>query len=291
MLRFKLGVMICFLWVGLVSAQHTLAFYNDVMVNATDGKHRVEAAKIFTQTFLEELKKQGSFEKSFSELKWISNKWDNDKTFRVFTWQVEDENGMFHQYGAIQKKDGAVFELKDKTLYEPDIEYSVLSPDQWLGMLYYNMVETKTEKGKAWLLFGYDGGDGKSRLKLVDVLSFDKTGKPVFGAELFLISNGKRPDAKTRVGVSYSALANVNFNYNAEEEMIIHDYVVSRMGIDPQGGSARIPDGTYSGYKWDGKYWKLIDQLPTQTTAPGDIFFQPKKEEGPKKDLFGRKAE
>ncbi|MFN8319060.1 MAG: hypothetical protein U0V54_06500 [Saprospiraceae bacterium] len=272
-------------------AQHSLAFYNDVMVNASDGRHRVEAAKVFTQSFLEELRKSGSYQQSFSELKWISGKADADRSFRIFTWQVEDEKGKFQQYGAIQKKDGTVYELKDKTAFEPDMEYAQLQPDQWLGALYYNMIETKTEKGKAWLLFGYDGGDGKNRLKVVDVLSFDKEGKPVFGAELFLISDGKRPDAKTRVGLRYSSLANVNFNYNAAEEMIIHDYVVARMGIDPEGNAALVPDGTYTGYKWDGRYWKKIEQLPTQTTAPGDIFFQPKKEEGPKKDLFGRPKE
>ena len=32
-------------------AQHSLAFYNDVMVNASDGRHRVEAAKVFTNPF------------------------------------------------------------------------------------------------------------------------------------------------------------------------------------------------------------------------------------------------
>lgn len=264
-------------------AQHSLAFYNDVMVNASDGRHRVEAAKVFTQSFLQELRKSGSYQQSFSELKWISAKADADHSFRIFTWQVEDEKGKFQQFGAIQKKDGTVYELKDKAQYEADMEYAVLDADQWLGALYYNIVETRTEKGKAWLLFGYDGGDGKNRLKLVDVLSFDGTGKPVFGAELFLISDGKRPDAKTRVGLRYSTLANVNFNYNAAEEMIIHDYVVARMGIDPEGNAALVPDGTYTGYKWDGRYWKKIEQLPTQTTAPGDIFFQPKKRRGTQK--------
>lgn len=290
-LRIKFILLLCIFSGVMARAQHSLAFYNDVMVNASDGRHRVEAAKVFTQSFLEELRKNGSYLQSFSELKWISAKSDADHNFRIFTWQVEDEKGKFQQFGAIQKRDGTVYELKDKTQYEADMEYAVLEADQWLGALYYNMVETKTEKGKAWLLFGYDGGDGKNRLKVVDVLSFDERGKPVFGAELFLISEGKRPDAKTRVGLRYSTLANVNFNYNAAEDMIIHDYVVARMGIDPEGNAALVPDGTYTGYRWDGRYWKKIEQLPTQTTAPGDIFFQPKKEEGPKKDLFGRTKE
>ncbi|MBK8111963.1 MAG: hypothetical protein IPK46_17385 [Saprospiraceae bacterium] len=289
-MKYFLVLIGCFFFIA-AQGQHTLAFYNDVMVNAMDGKHRAEAAKTFNSEFINELKKPGSFDNGFVELKWVSQKSDKDRSFRIFTWQVEDEKGKFSQYGVIQHKDGKVFVLADKSVYEPDMDYAVMGPDQWLGALYYNIIETKTEKGKAWLLFGYDGGDGKNRMKVVDVLSFSKEGVPVFGAELFLVGEGKRPDLKTRIGLPYSALANVNFNYSVEQEMIVHDFIVARMGIDPSGDVARVPDGTYTGYKWDGKYWKKIDQLATVEMAPTDIFFQPKKEEGPKKDLFGRKKE
>lgn len=289
-MKFLLVLIGCFFFT-VAQGQHTLAFYNDVMVNAVDGKHRVEAARVFNNGFVEELKEPGSFDNGFAELKWISQKSDKDRSFRIFTWQVEDEKGKFSQYGVVQQKDGKVFVLTDRSVYEPDMDYAVMGPDQWLGALYYNIIETKVGEGKAWLLFGYDGGDGKNRMKVVDVLTFNKEGLPSFGAELFLVGEGRRPDLKTRIGLPYSALANVNFNFNVEQDMIVHDYVVARMGIDPSGDVARVPDGTYTGYKWDGKYWKMIEKLEVVETAPQDIFFQPKKEEGPKKDLFGRKKE
>ena len=81
-----------YLWVFIGSfffiaaqGQHTLAFYNDVMVNAMDGKHRAEAAKVFNSEFISELKKSGSFGNAYAELKWVSQKSDKDRKFRIFT--------------------------------------------------------------------------------------------------------------------------------------------------------------------------------------------------------------
>ncbi|MBK8700647.1 MAG: hypothetical protein IPN29_14390 [Saprospiraceae bacterium] len=261
------------------------------MANAMEGKHRVEAAGHFYKSFLAELRQPGSFENSFADLKWVSIKSDAEKRFRIITWQLEDDKRKFSQFGVIQKKNGTIYELKDNTPYDPDMEYAVLGPENWMGALYYHMKETDTPKGKAYLLFGYDGKDANEHVKLLDVLSFDEKGKPVFGAELFLMAEGKRPDVKTRLGLPYSALANVNFNYNEEMGMIVHDFVVARLGIAANGAIARVPDGTYTGYQWDGKYWKRIEQLAHQTTDPEDIFFQPKKEEAVKKDIFGRKKD
>ena len=65
--------------------------------------------------------------------------------------------------------------------------------------------------------------------------------------------------------------------------MIIHDYVVARMGIDPEGNAALVPDGTYTGYKWDGRYWKKNRTAANTDHGTGRYFLSTQKEEGPKK--------
>lgn len=273
----------------LNAQQYDLAFFCDVMANAYEGKNRAIAGNEFNRLFAEELRKSGSFTNPFSDLKWISIKSDAAKTFRIFTWQVRDEKNIHKSYGYIQMQDGGVVELKDNvTAFNKDLEYESMDGSNWYGSMYYNMREFKTDKGNAYLLFGYDGLDDKNRVKIIEVLTFEK-GKPVFGADLFKIKDGARPDLKFRILVEYSALANVNCNYNEGMEMIVHDYVVNRMGIAEDGGPAKIPDGTYVGYKWDGKYWNYIEQLANQVSNPEDIFYQPKAKEEVKKDLFGRK--
>jgi hypothetical protein len=273
----------------LNAQQYDLTFLCDVMVNAYEGKHRVVAGNEFNRLFEEELKKSGSFANPFSELKWVSIKSDVAQTFRIFTWQIRDEKNIHKSYGFIQMKNGGLFELNDNvTAINKDLEYESMDANNWLGCMYYNMREFKTDKGNAFLLFGYDGLDDKNRLKIIEVLTFEN-GKPVFGADVFKIKDGARPDLKYRILVDYSALANVNCNYNEGMEMVVHDYVVTRMGISTDGSPAKIPDGTYVGYQWDGKTWNFIEQLAHQVSNPEDIFYQPKAKEEVKKDLFGRK--
>jgi hypothetical protein len=275
--------------VNLLSAQYDISFYCDVMANAYEGKNRVAAGADFKKMFMEELKKEGSFSNKFEDLKWVSFKSDEANTFRIITWQVKNEMNIHQSYGFIQTIKGALFELKDNVAgFDKGFEYEAMDANNWYGCLYYNIREMNTDKGKAYVLFGYDGLDDKNRVKVVDVLTFDK-GKPVFGTELFKISEGSRPDLKFRILLDYSSLANVNCNYNEGMEMIVHDFVISRLGITEDGSPAKIPDGTYVGYKWDGKHWKYIEQLAQQVSNPEDIFYQPKAKESLKRDVFGRK--
>ncbi len=281
--------LVCLVFVVCLKAQHKLVFYCDVMSNAYNAANRVEAGNEFKKLLMDDLKKEGSFNNTYNDLKWVSIKSDKENTFRIITWQIIGENDIAKSYGLIQMKAGNIFNLNDNvTAYTKDLEYEAMDANNWYGSLYYNILETKTDNGKAYLLFGYDNQDKKNKVKIIDVLSFEN-GKPVFGAEIFKIKEGARPDLKSRILVEYSALANVNCNYNEGLDMIVHDFTVSRMGVAEDGGPAKIPDGTYVGYQWDGKYWKYIEQIAHQVSSPTEIFYQPKQTEEVKKDVFGRK--
>jgi hypothetical protein len=280
--------LLTFISLTSLNAQLDMAFYCDVMVNAFEGKNRVEAEKIFNKMFLEDLAKKESYDKAYADLKWISIKTDLEKTFKIFTWQVKDEKNIYLTKGVIQTQNGKLFELKDNVAtYSKEYEYEAMDASNWYGALYYNIMETTTANGKAYLLFGYDGYDDKNRVKVIDVLSFEND-KPIFGSEIFKINDGPRPDLKSRIVVEFSGLANVNCNYSDGMEMIVHDFVVTRAGVSTDGSPAKIPDGTYVGYKWDGKYWNFIPQIAHQISEQGDIFYQPKKNDGPKRDVIGR---
>ena len=82
-----------------------------------------------------------------------------DRSFRIFTWQVEDEKG--NRPKPFQK-DIPVYELKDKTAFEPDMNMAP-TPTRSVGCaLYYNTIETKTEKGAAHCCLIRWGRDGKT---------------------------------------------------------------------------------------------------------------------------------
>lgn len=270
-------------------SQETLAFYCDVMANAYEGENRELAANKFVAMFEKQLAEPNSFEKSYSELKWVSIKYDSIKSFRIMTWQLKNKHNVSSYFGFIQLKDGSVFKLMDKSNPNGDSEYEINHENDWIGALYYNLKEVEVGGKQHYILFGFDGADGVTNYKICDVLTFDGSGKPEFGSELFLIKDGQRPDLKTRIVLQYSSIANVNFNFNEGMNMIVHDYIISRAGISPNEPISRIPDGSYSGYQWDGKYWKFIEKIAHQISDSNEIFYQPKPKEIEKKDIFGKK--
>ncbi len=265
-----------------------MKFYCDAMINATDGNNRVIAGSNFNKLFAEALSKPNSFNENFSDLKWISIKNDANNSFRIFTWQIQNENEIFQSYGYIQTKDGKVYPLNDKiTTVNKDYEYEEMSPDNWFGSLYYNIKEISTKEGPAFLLFGYDGFDSKTRIKVIDVLRF-VNGVPVFGSEIFKMNNESRPDIKQRFVLDYSAVANATCNFNEELGIIMFDFLEMRTGITQDGGPAKIPDGTYCGFKQEGNLFTFIEKLDTQVLSPDDVMMKPKKQSTVKKDILGR---
>ena len=270
----------------MANSQSDLAFYNDVMSNAYEAAHRLKASSVFDSLFSNSLIKEGSFENSYEELKWVSIKYPQDKSFRIITWQVKGNNEVFKYYGYVQKSDGTLFALKDKSAFMSDPEFEQHDPEYWFGALYYNMIEREVDGEKVYFMFGYNGLGPDIQLKVIDELHFED-GKPLFGNESFIESEGnERPTIKNRILVDYSETANVNCNFNEEMNMIVHDYVTPRLGVSPSGRPVKIPDGTYVGYEWKDNNWNRIDRIKNQISTPESIYYQPKEKDN--KDIFGR---
>lgn len=268
-----------------------ITFYCDVMVNAFDAKHRIHAEEKFTSLFEQELSQPASFSKDFKDLKWVSIKRPADNSFRIITWQLKGINDVYAYKGVIQTKEGTLFRLDDHSQEMAGINFEVLNPDDWFGALYYNMIEGGEGADKYYILFGFNGWNEQTHKKVIEVLHFEK-GIPKFGKNIFLTNDIKDGNhAQTRVIIEYDGNANVNCNYNEGMKMIVYDYVTTRAGFGPGEEHKKVPDGTYVAYEPKGSKWQKIDQLATKVQTNEDIFYKPKdKEEGGKKDIFGRPA-
>jgi hypothetical protein len=277
-------------WSGAIIAQSTLSndliFYCDVMANAVLDESRTRANDQFKESFSDFIRSENSFNVNLDTLKWISVKYPEDRSFRVITWQLKENENQYRYFGYIQHSNGQFFELKERMDFDEDVDFELLSSDEWYGALYYNIIERKDANGSFYVLFGYHGQNELQRRKIADVLSFDGR-EPVFGREIFQEKrDGIRPLIRSRLKLDYSSEANVNFNYNPGMNLIVHDYVIPRMDFRRGDRMMLIPDGTYVAYEWDGAYWTKIDMLPVQETSAGEIFYKPKSKDD--KDLFGR---
>jgi len=133
-----------------------LSYHCDVMINAAESRHRVQAMEIFNREFLEVLQIENSFQYSFDSLKWISKMTPEDKTFRIFTWEVKVSEEEYRYFGVLQAQSGKSIWLTDGFQEAEDRADSEFSSDQWLGSVYYNILSTQGKKKEEpyYLLFG-----------------------------------------------------------------------------------------------------------------------------------------
>ncbi|WMX17212.1 MULTISPECIES: hypothetical protein [unclassified Aureispira] len=282
----------------IVEAEAAMSSLMEDILTNKDLKVRQEASEELEALLEKTLTQSGSFEHDFSELKGISLVQPEDKTVRIFTWQLYIDKDHYQYRGFIQTKEGKVYRLQDKSDDMRTVEFSIHKPENWYGALYYNIKAFKSEGQTMYLLFGYDAFDFYNRRKLLDVLYFDNSGRPRFGKTVLEMKDGSGRMRKVkRFVMEYSASVNVSLNYSEEQDMIIYDHLIYGSPIKSAGPS-NVPDGSYSGMKLskDGT-WKYVDKvhkddpaniLVDATSYERIIQNEKEKPKRRKKDLFGR---
>ncbi len=246
----------------LKAAEDTLALLAYAVVNDSIEKERFAACKVLIKQLVQSLKIENSFKYQFDRLQSISILTPPDSSFRIFSWQLYVNDSTYRYYGAIQMNQSALklFPLIDRSAeMEPPPTHDQLAPERWFGALYYNLRQFDTKEGKKYLLFGFDVPDFFSRRKVIDVLSFDKNGNPVFGAPVFQRQPAKIP-AEQRLFFEYAADGSIKVNWDEQYKMVLFDHLIAIPS--PHGrGIAYVTDGSYDGLKLEKGAWKFVSQV------------------------------
>lgn len=274
--------------VDMAKVESNLAYHADVMINAMEVQHRVKACSAFQKDFEAMLATPGSYDYSFDAIKWISRMQSDDQSYKIYTWVVEDEEGISTPYGYVQFEDGTYIQLRDQSNFTADTEYELNDDQSWYGAVYYKVMPLESGMGKTdMLLFGYRQISKFDKIKILDVISVDDSKQITFGKEIFVKEiEDSRDEVRTRLLLTYSSDASVSLNYNESMAMIVHDHLIARMGRLPGQGPTNLPDGSYVGYKQDGDRYLYVDKLFDQVseTAP-----RPQPVLGQKdKNIFGK---
>lgn len=273
----------------LKQMEDTLAILAYAVVNDSIEQERFAACKVLITTLVRALKTENSFYYPFERLKSISIMAPPDSSFRIFTWQLFVNDSTYRYYGTIQmrQKDLKLFPLRDKS-FEMEVPpvYEQLTPENWYGVLYYGIRQFDTREGRKYLLFGYDALDFFQRRKLIDVLSFDKQGSPVFGAPVFQRAQTKPGLKEQRMVFEYSAEASARVNWDEQYKMIIFDHLIPLPSPFGRGMTA-VPDGSYDGLRFEKGNWKFIEKVfnDSQDEVP---FPAPVLEDRKGKDIIGK---
>lgn len=247
-------------------AEDSLKIFARNMIVDPNSSQRFIADSIFIRMLVKSLRTPNSFYYPYDSLETVSRIYAPDSTFRIFSWQYNRDDSYFRQRGAIQMKteDGSLklYPLLDMSEFTDAPQDSVRNPQNWVGAIYYGMVMKTFNNKKYYTLIGFDDNNIKSTRKWIEVLSFDESGKPVFGGPFFSVQGDKVKSAMplARFCLEYKKEGRARMNYDQEMDMIVFDHLISENNT-PEVKSSLIPDGDYEGFKWANGKWVHVNKV------------------------------
>ncbi|MBU0764155.1 MAG: hypothetical protein KJ607_04895, partial [Bacteroidetes bacterium] len=227
--------------------------------------------------FEETLQRDGSFGYPFDSLKWIGRLKSEDGLLRIYTWNLQFTDHSFNYYGFIHyylenKNNYLLWPLTDRSDAITDAENLTLDNDNWFGALYYNIIARKDGNKTLYTLLGWDGNSDLISKKLVDVLTFTRQGKPVFGAPVFITGNKKQK----RVFFRYSSKVSMLLRYDPDEDKIVFDHLAPvRTELNGQY-QFYGPDMTHDAFGFSDGNWNFISDIkltnPKNKHKAGNLF-------------------
>ncbi|MEO6330850.1 MAG: hypothetical protein ABIO55_18085 [Ginsengibacter sp.] len=255
----------------LKKKEDSLKIFSSQIISGITAANRLFADSSFTTMFVRALKIKNSFYYPFDSLLSIAKLTAPDNSFKIFTWQMNVNDELTRQHGAIQinTKDGALklFPLIDKSDNTKNIIDTTGNNFGWIGAVYYDLVEKEALGKKYYTLLGYDENNRNSNKKIVEVLTFND-GSPFFGGKYFSAVNEIFANSGNRFIMEYKKSAGPRLTYDKDLDMIIYEHLISETG-EPQKKYTYIPDGDYEGLQWKDGIWVHIKKVFTQQLKEG----------------------
>lgn len=250
----------------LAQEEDTLSTLADQVQDDITIAERVRSDSMFTRVFVRALKIPHSFYYGFDSLPTITILTPPDSTFRIFTWQYAVDEQVTRQRGAIQMNtpDGhlQLYPLYDQSEYTDAPNDSARGPKNWIGAVYYKIIQKENQGKKYYTLLGFDENGYRSTKKWIDVLTFDENQQPVFGGDYFLFekADSNFVQGSKRFNLEFKKEGRARLNYDADLDLIIYDHLVSENN-EPDKKYTLIPDGDSEGLKWENGAWKHVSKV------------------------------
>ena len=246
------------------------------IVNAETPEGRLRADSNFIRSLVRVLKLPWSFYYPFDSLQTISRLYAPDSSFRIFTWEYKKDNLMYLQEGVIQmnRPDGSLklFPLFDASMFTANPLDSVRNRQNWIGAIYYRIIEKAWQGKKYYTLLGFDDYSESSNKKWMEVLTFNDQGEPRFGGPFFSFQEDSvRKPTQYRFNIEYKKEAGTRFNYDPSLDLVVFDELISENN-QPQKKDTYVPDGEFEAFQWkNGKWVHMQKGVFTAKMKDGDF--------------------
>jgi len=242
--------------------EDTLKLMAHIIMNAETEAEKRTANTAFITNLTEVLRYEKSFKYPFDSLPTIARILSPDNTFRIFNWLLKKENGTYEYFAIVhyhskKYKRYEIIPLADNSTNISNAEQEGLDAKNWYGGIYYQIAYIKKAGRKYYTLLAWDGHDGYSTRKIIDVMYFSGKNKIKFGLPIF--KKNKRESQK-RVIIEYDAKTSVSVKYQQKEQRIVFNHLVPPKKELEGLEEYYIPEGTFNAYQYKkGKWWLQQD--------------------------------
>jgi hypothetical protein len=272
---------------SLRQAEDSLKSIAKSIKEASSDSERMVANDRFHKILDQAVRLPGSFDYPFDSVSILGKMKSHDKRFRIYNWNLPESDGTNVSFCVLQvynKGKGVYdfFDLHDRSDSIDKPENQLLDANHWYGNLYYKIIEntSATDKIKYYSLLGWIARNSFIAEKIIDVLTFDQNGVPLFGAKIF---NNYGDGQGSRVIFKYSASAKMALNYSEMDlpsgkkwtdllkrsgikgkkaKMILFDHLIP---LDPQLANQYqfyVPEAdTYDAFVFSGKGWVFLQEV------------------------------
>lgn len=207
-----------------IDSERELNKFGYDIINGLDDESREAANTQFHDLLLEVVSSDHSFDYRFDSLKTISILTAGN--VKLYNWMLPMDDGTYRFFAFLQTKveenHYTVIELIDQSDEIKLPENKILTPKNWYGALYYQIIHDKKIGKNEYTLLGWDGNNNLTNKKIIDVMVVSGNGMVKFGASIFKMKR----KTKRRVIFEYSKSAVMSLKYHPNEKKIVFDYLV-----------------------------------------------------------------
>ncbi|MCF0206961.1 MAG: hypothetical protein HUK15_05985 [Bacteroidales bacterium] len=199
-----------------------------------------------------------SFDHPIDTLKFLSCVKSDDNVIRVYTWNINYNDGSFKYFGFVQQKAGgkiSIYSLDDMRNHNPNQdfgkEFNYYTTSEWYGCIYYECITKSWNSRTYYTLLGWDGADHHINRKIIEVLSFTRRGIPVFEKKMFKVDRV----ITSRMLFEYADRATMLLRYNAKHNIIVVDHLSPAEERFKDLHQYYGPDMSYDAFEFKGGRW------------------------------------
>jgi hypothetical protein len=239
-----------------------LKSYLDQLRAAKNDAEKELANATFKDYLFETIQLEGAFDYPFASLKTIGTIKSPDNTFRLYNWNVEQDDHTNKYFCYIlrfddKKKNWKIIELKDQSSTLPSQPDDFLDEENWYGALYYKIIPVEKSNKTYYTILGWDGSSAITNTKLIDVLTFSGNNHVKLGSPIFKLKDG----IHKRLFFEHSKRAFMTLNYDQERKRIIYDHLSPETSNLEGFREFYVPDFTYDELKFSNNKWQLKEDV------------------------------